>query len=126
MDNARCILVMRKVAETHSPLLTRRSFWMFGHPSVGGVEPAARCPAEEVGRWFGADLALDGPVQAEELERREMELEDYRGAAVLMDQENERWGEALDLERRRRIVVQERALSDHELQILVAQWRSRG
>ena len=123
MDNARSILVMRKGAETHSPLLIRRSFWMFGHPSVGGVEPSAKCPVEEVGRWFGADLALDGPVQEEELERREMEMEDFRGASVLMDQKNVRWGEALDLERRRRISIQERALSDHELRILVAEQR---
>jgi len=125
MDNARCILVMRKGAETHAPLLTRRSYWMFGHPSVGGEDPTARCPAEEVGRWFGADLGLDGPVRPEERERRDMEEEDFRGAAVLMDEKNERWGEALDLERRRRTTVQQRLVSDQEMRVQLALQRAR-
>jgi len=125
MDNARCILVLRKGAETHAPLLTRRSYWMFGHPSVCGEDPTARCPAEEVGRWFGADLGLDGPVMSEEMERREMELEDFRGEAVLMDIKNERWGEALDLERRRRTTEQQRLLSDQEMRMQLALQRAR-
>ena len=100
MDNARCILVMRKGAEIHAPLMVRRLYWVFGHPAVCEKEGAAWCPVEEVARWVGPATAVNGPVSAEERERREMEMEDRRGALRVMEEQNDRWGEALGLARR--------------------------
>ena len=68
-------------------------------------------------------MAVNRPVSAEERERREMEMEDRRGALRVMEEQNDRWGEALGLARSRKALERARAAADQELRRHVAQQR---